>query len=189
MHLPATIPSDFKLDMDQSRHIQAMSPFAQGKGTNHQRTHQQVLLAMAVLLARILITQVDRAKHQSLFAASAPLEQQHCSRFSSTPPEQQQHSVASPGFWRKETHLERTLVIYRTPTMPRSRGKPRRGAAWYTAESRRQRKKKFEKAVAMESIQRRTTPRTPPMAYVEEVITEEGLESVLEHTLFTVPDN
>jgi hypothetical protein len=27
------------------------------------------------------------------------------------------------------------------------------------------------------------------MAYVEEVIPEEGMESVPEHTLFTVPDN
>jgi hypothetical protein len=146
-------------------------------------------MAMAVMLALILITQVDRAKRQSLFAASAPLEQQHCSRFSSTPLEQQQHSVAPSEFWSKATHLERTLVIYRTPTMPRARGKPRRGAAWYTAESRRQRKKKFEKAIAMAAIRRSTTPRMPPMAYVEEVIPEDGLESFPEHTLFTVPDN
>ena len=32
-------------------------------------------------------------------------------------------------------------------------------------------------------------PRMPPMAYVEEVILEEGMESVPEHTLFTVSDN
>ena len=41
----------------------------------------------------------------------------------------------------------------------------------------------------MAAIRRRMTPRTPPMAYVEEVIPEEGMESVPEHTLFTMPDN
>jgi hypothetical protein len=166
-----------------------MSPFAQGKGTSHQRTHQRILMAMAVMLARVLISQVNREKHQSLFAASAPLEQQHCSRFSSTPPDQQQQFVAPAEFWSKATHQGRTLVIYQTPTMPRARGKPRRGAAWYTTESRHQRKKKFEKAITMAAIRRSTTPRMPPMAYVEEVIPKGGLESVHEHTLFTVPNN
>jgi hypothetical protein len=146
-------------------------------------------MVMAVMLALVLIAQVDRAKRQSLFAASAPLEQQNCRSFSSTPLEQWQHPVTSSVFWSKATFRESTLAIYRTPTMPRARGKPRRGAAWYTAESRRQRKKNFEKAIAMAASRRRTTPRTPPMAYVEEVTLEDGLESVPEHTLFTVPDN
>jgi hypothetical protein len=73
--------------------------------------------------------------------------------------------------------------------MPRARGKPRRGAAWYTAESRRKRKENFEKAMAMAARRRRNRPRTPPMAYVEEVIPEGGLESPPEHTLFMVPEN
>jgi hypothetical protein len=73
--------------------------------------------------------------------------------------------------------------------MPRARGKPRRGAAWYTTESRRKRKENFEKAMAMAAKRRRNRPRTPPMAYVEEVIPEGGLESPPEHTLFIVSDN
>jgi hypothetical protein len=41
----------------------------------------------------------------------------------------------------------------------------------------------------MASIRMSTTPRMHPMAYVEEVITEDGLERIPEHTLFTMPDN
>jgi hypothetical protein len=73
--------------------------------------------------------------------------------------------------------------------MPRARGKPRRGAAWYAAESRRKRKEKFEKAMAIAARRRKNRPRTPPMAYVEEVIPEGGLPSPPEHTLFMVPEN
>jgi len=43
--------------------------------------------------------------------------------------------------------------------------------------------------MAMAARRRKETPRTPPMAYVEEVTPEEGLESVPEHMLFTVPEN
>ena len=144
--------------MDTSRRIQATSPFVKGKGTNHQRTNQQALMVMAVMLSLVLIAQVDRAKRQSLFAASAPLEQQHYRIFSSTPLEQYQHPVASSVVWSKVIFLEINLAIYQTHTMPRARGKPRKGAAWYMAESQRQRKKKFEKAIAMAAIRRRTEP-------------------------------
>jgi hypothetical protein len=62
--------------------------------------------------------------------------------------------------------------------MPRIRGTPRRGAAWYTAESRRKRKAEFEKAMAIAARRRREKPRTPPMAVVEEEIPEGGLEAL-----------
>jgi hypothetical protein len=101
--------------MDMRRRIQATSPLAQGKGTSHQRTNQQALMVMAVMLAIVLIAQVDRAKRQSLFAASAPLEQQNCRSFSATPLEQWQHPVTSSVFWSKATFLERTLAIYLDP--------------------------------------------------------------------------
>jgi hypothetical protein len=175
--------------MDQRSHIHAMSPFMQGNSTGHQRTQQQVLMAMAVTLALLLFTQIDKAERHSPFAASTPLEQQHFSSISSTPLEQQQYSVAPLELWSRAAHLKGTLVIYGIPTMPRARGKPRRGAAWYTAESRRQRQKKFEQAIAMAAIRRHTKPRTPPMAYVEEITPEDDLQSFPEHTLFTVPDN
>jgi hypothetical protein len=73
--------------------------------------------------------------------------------------------------------------------MPRARGKPRRGAAWYIAESRRQRQKKFEQALAMVSFQRHRKPRTPSMAYVEEITLEDTMQIYPNLPLFTVLDN
>jgi hypothetical protein len=175
--------------MNISRSIQTTRPLARGRSTSQQRTNQQAFMAMAVMLALVLTAQVDRAKRQSLLAAFAPLEQQNRRRFFVNSLEQGQYPVTSLVFWSRATFRGSTLVLHQTPTMPRARGKPRRGAAWYTAESRRQRKKNFEKAIAMAARRRNKTPRTPPMAYVEEVIPEEGMESVPEHMLFTVPDN
>jgi len=108
-----------------------------GRSTSQQRTNQQTLMAMAVMLALVFIAQVDRAKYQSLLAASAPLEQQNRRSFFSNPLEQWQHPVTSLVFWSQATFRESTLALHQTPTMPRARGKPQRGAAWYTAESRR----------------------------------------------------
>jgi hypothetical protein len=82
--------------------------------------------------------------------------------------------------------------IPRFLNMPRARGRPRRGATWYTFESRRQRQKKFEKAMALASTRRTRKPgrpRTPPMAYVEEITPDEAMQNYPEHSLFTVPDN
>jgi hypothetical protein len=78
--------------------------------------------------------------------------------------------------------------------MPRIRGKPRRGAAWYAAASRRKRKAQFEAAMAIVTRRRRhssrrsTRPRTPPMAYVEEVAPEEGPPSP-PVKVFSPPEN
>jgi hypothetical protein len=130
----------------------------------------------------------NKAASRSL-EASAPLAKQNCSSLSPISLEQWQHSATSPTLRSRTTFRESTQAIHRTPTMPRARGKPRRGAAWYTAESRRKRKENFEKAMAMAAKRRRNRPRTPPMAYVEEVIPEGGLESPPEHTLFMVPEN
>jgi hypothetical protein len=62
-------------------------------------------------------------------------------------------------------------------TMPRLRGKSRRGAAWYRAESRRKRIQKFERALALASIRRKRSPWSPPMAIVEEISLEEAMQS------------
>jgi hypothetical protein len=155
-----------------------MSPFAQVIGTVHQRTRKQALMAMAVVVVLLLITRLDRIeRHSPIAASSAELilaEQQ----------------FADPlELWSRAFHPQGTLVISRVSTMPRARGKPRRGAAWYTAESRRQRQKKFEQALAMASLRRRRKPRTPPMAYVEEITLEDAMQSYPKLPLFTVPDN
>jgi hypothetical protein len=84
------------------------------------------------------------------------------------------------------------LVVILIIHMPRERGRPRRGATWYAFDSRRKRQQKFEKALSIARKQRaRKTrkPRTPPMAYVEEIVPEEPFQVPPEHLLFTVPDN
>jgi hypothetical protein len=164
--------------MNLHSHTQAMSPFAQVNGTGHQRTQQQALMAMAVAVSLLLITRIDRTERHSPIAAS---------NAEFIPPEQQFEVPLK--LWSRAFHSQGTLVISRVSTMPRARGKPRRGAAWYTAESRRQRQKKFEQALAMASIRRRKKPRTPPMAYVEEITLEDAMQSYPKLPLFTVPDN
>jgi hypothetical protein len=77
-------------------------------------------------------------------------------------------------------------------SMPRARGRPRRGAAWYAADSRWKRQKNFEKALALASRRKTRKSRrlgTPPMAYVEEIAPGESIQSYNESLLFTVPDN
>jgi hypothetical protein len=61
--------------------------------------------------------------------------------------------------------------------MPRLRGKSRRGAAWYRAESRRRRIQHFEKALTLASIRRKKSPWSPPMAIVEEISLEEAMQN------------
>jgi hypothetical protein len=76
--------------------------------------------------------------------------------------------------------------------MPRARGKIPRGTSWYSFESRGQRQKKSKKALALTSSWRNSNsgrPRTPPMAYVEEITLDEAMQIYPEHPLFTVLDN
>jgi hypothetical protein len=60
--------------------------------------------------------------------------------------------------------------------MPRLRGKSRRGAAWYRAESRRKRIQKFEKALVLASIRRKRRSWSTPMAIVEQISPEEAMQ-------------
>jgi hypothetical protein len=72
-------------------------------------------------------------------------------------------------------------AIARLLHMPRARGQPRRGAAWYAFDSRRKRQKKFEKALALASTRRTRKPGrpgTPPMAYVEEITPMSPLRTI-----------
>jgi hypothetical protein len=76
--------------------------------------------------------------------------------------------------------------------MPRARGQPRKGAAWYAADSCRKRQKKIERALALASRRRTGKSRrigTLPMAYVEEITPDESIQNYFENLLFTVPDN
>jgi hypothetical protein len=82
-------------------------------------------------------------------------------------------------------------IEFHTP-MPRERGKPRSGSAWYTFAACQKKQQRFERALSMAQTQlvhRARRLRTPPMAYVEEVFLEEPSQAPLEHLLFNVPDN
>jgi hypothetical protein len=84
------------------------------------------------------------------------------------------------------------LALVLVLTMPRARGRPRRGAGWYAADSRWKRHKKFERALV---LAKRKRPResketdSPPRTYVEEIPSEELPQNFSESLMFTVPDN
>jgi hypothetical protein len=63
------------------------------------------------------------------------------------------------------------LALLLAPTMPRLRGKPRRGAGWYAADSRRKRHGNFKRVVRLARQKRRrmtTVASSPPGTRVEE---------------------
>jgi hypothetical protein len=91
--------------------------------------------------------------------------------------------------WCRDTYPFGILVIALLLYMPRARGRPRRGTAWYAFDSRRKRQKKFERALAMACTRRTRKPWTPPMAYVEEIVPDEPIQVPPAHLLFTVLDN
>jgi hypothetical protein len=79
--------------------------------------------------------------------------------------------------------------ILRPPgsAMPRERGKPRRGPAWYSYAARQRRLQNLEWALSIARTQRTARPHTPPMAYVEEEFPEEPIQVPPESLLYTVP--
>jgi hypothetical protein len=92
------------------------------------------------------------------------------------------HSVraaipTSAEVWERRGQSDRNSDPSRVSTMPRLRGKSRRGAAWYRAESRRKRIRNFERALALASTRRKRRPWMPPMAIVEEISLEEAMQS------------
>jgi hypothetical protein len=80
-------------------------------------------------------------------------------------------------------------ILHRNSAMPRIRGTPRRGAAWYAAESRRKRKKDFERAMAIVARRRRTRARLPPKEQREAVSLQANPPSPPGHTLFVASRN
>jgi hypothetical protein len=125
--------------------------FARAKGTLSQRTNKQGLMAAFMAQdTRIMIfkTQLTRATapkgHSIQQLSISPVNLNR----GTLPPVRlaQNHSPAST---LRNSHS----------TMPRIRGTPRRGAAWYAAESRRKRRKDFERAMAIVARRRRTRAR------------------------------
>jgi hypothetical protein len=108
------------------------------------------------------------------------------------------NSLGGFGMIQKVAEPNRDNLAVGTPaialflSMPRARGRPRRGAGWYAADSRRKRQKKFERALTLAKRRRPRKSRgigMPPMAYVEEIPPEESIQNYSESLLFMVSDN
>jgi hypothetical protein len=174
------------------RRAQQPDPLAQGTGTS---IISQVLMADVIVVVMLigmrfrLIMKIGTPGCRALPRNS--VSQQLRSRCSdSLIPQALSLLQATPSILSSiSTPLDRSALSHRTLAMPRIRGTPRRGAAWYAAESRRKRKAAFEKAIAIATRRRRAKARSPPMAIVEEEIPEGDLSGPPEHTLFTVPEN
>lgn len=85
-----------------------------------------------------------------------------------------------------------TLALLLILTMPRARGRPRRGVGWYAVESRRKRHKRFERALLLAKRKRRRetiATNLPPRTYVEETPFMELPPDFSERRMFTVLDN
>jgi hypothetical protein len=77
-------------------------------------------------------------------------------------------------------------------TMPRVRGRPRRGAGWYAADSRRKRHQRFARAMLLARKKRRggaTVANSPPRTYIEEDLSITLPLDFSESRMFVVPDN
>jgi hypothetical protein len=180
----------------------------QAKSTPSQRTMQQRVMErfnakdMAVVFIKILVVGAMASFHSwrrnALDLQSTPSRRS----LIPSPPERRLH-LDIPPFWSNHwTDYSTIQRFYSAPVMPRIRGRSRRGAAWHSEESRRKRQLKFEaaearrirkqifeRAMALAARRRRTKPRTPPMAYVEEVIPDDGLPSPPRCILFTAPEH
>jgi hypothetical protein len=120
------------------RSIQGPRPLAQVLSTSlYQLVLMVEMMDAVIALATVsaFIIQVDSL--DSRLPSSTQAHQRH-GRFSHirTP-------IESPG------------GIHRVCNMPRIRGRSRRGAAWYAAQSRCKRKETFERAMAMATRRRR----------------------------------
>jgi hypothetical protein len=143
-----------------------MNPLARGRGTSRQSIINVALMAMVSIAVWGFIVTRDRAEMHSPFAAFI-LSEWYC-----RPP-----SKAAKGEAEQQFRPTPIRIPPGTSTMPRLRGKSRRGAAWYRAESRRKRIQNFERALALASIRRKRSPWSPPMAIVEEISLEEAMQS------------
>jgi hypothetical protein len=92
----------------------------------------------------------------------------------------------------KNRRAGEVLALVLILIMPRARGRPRRGAGWYAADSRRKRHKRFERALVLAKKKRPREAKaadSPPRTYVEEIPSMELPHDFSESRMFTVPDN
>jgi hypothetical protein len=102
------------------------------------------------------------------------------------------HQANNFELWCSHQNTPCNIAIRIVITMPRERGKPRHGSAWYTFAARQKRQQRLERALSMAKTQIARRARiswSPPMAFVEEVLPEEPLQIPPEPLLFTVPEN
>jgi hypothetical protein len=136
----------------------AKRPLARAKGTRRQGYCMQSLMAKSngwALARGAIITLIPRLGTPIINSVGQSTRPQ---------PLQGRTGLLTVEPGRKHLHITRINTgdiscILRNAAMPRIRGKPRRGAAWYAAESRRRRKKEFERAMAIVARRRRTRSR------------------------------
>jgi hypothetical protein len=136
-----------------TKHSPLMRLLARGECTRTQRTHSSPLMDETGIQVRSVHERMYSGKVNWTSAVFIWLI------FSSRPPPQ-------PGCEAPEQT--------KAPTMPRLRGKSRRGAAWYRAESRRKRISYFEQALKLATTRRKQKLRSSPMAIIEEISWEEA---------------
>jgi hypothetical protein len=130
--------------MSLRRTIEGMRPLAQAKGTPHQCIYEQPLMAliMAIDMVLALICFGDKLFRE----ASGSQVNQRCGDLSPASLSQGRHSAPSPLLRSNSIGTSGIETPHCTLAMPRIRGRPRRGAAWYAAASRRKWKAQFEAA-------------------------------------------
>jgi hypothetical protein len=83
-------------------------------------------------------------------------------------------------------------ILLSVPAMPRLRGKPRRGARWYAAASRRKRHRDFQRALSLAKRRRRQASRavnSPPSTVIEEGPSTQLPLDFSNQRLVTYPDD
>jgi hypothetical protein len=170
-------------------------PLARVQGTSPQSTNQQEIMAkfnameMIIMLIVEFVVRVTTTSSILLRGAYFSQTNQCCGDLIPVSWVQRLHLATPPPLRSNLTDTGSIKILRRVPVMPRIRGRPRRGAAWYVAESRRKQKAKFERAMAIAARRRKIKLRTPPRVFVEEVIPASGPPSPPGHTLFMPPEN
>jgi hypothetical protein len=152
-----SIPPLINCPMHYTRHLNEKSPLARGSSTRRQSNQRIALMGIVCIVASGFITTRDRAAMHLAFAELTLSEKPF--QFWSRPEtrEEAQHFNSSSICLLTDVFL-----------MPRLRGKSRRGAAWYRAESRRKRLQNFEKALGLATIRRKRRSRTTTAKIVEQ---------------------
>jgi hypothetical protein len=146
-------------------------------------------MEMTIVLIVEFVVRVTIASNILFRGAYFPQTNQCCESLIPVSWVQRLHLATPPPLRSNLTDAGSIKILRRVPVMPRIRGRPRRGAAWYAAESRRKQKAKFERAMAIAARRRKIKRRTPPKVIVEEVIPASGPPSPPGHTLFMPPEN